>query len=446
MHLQSADARRKESLLSWHTINRLTIGIKPQHGVPTQLRTVESLVASDTLLDRSDLTAEAALVLSCATIAPTPERTSLAADLAAHVRNWDSVIDIAKRHAVLSLLHRYLNLECPTAVPADVMAKLRMQWQLIILYNRHLAAELVRLMSLLQAAGVPAVSFKGPVLAAMAYGSIELRQFVDLDILVRQTDLARIADILTAEGYLSPHTRREGLATGYFQECEDAFFADGGMGAVDVHWKVTPRVFRFAPDEESFWHRARAVDLEFGTVAAIAPEDLLLYLCVHAAKHGWVALGSICDVAETIRARPGIDLMTMLDEATRLGSRRMFLTGILLAHELLDAPVHPDIVAIARRDRTVESLARRVASKLFSGAGPGRSRFDPWAVPIRSIESTRARMRYVVRRMLAPTMGDYELVRLPASLFPLYWVIRPFRMAVQYGPRLFLGSSDASKA
>jgi hypothetical protein len=124
----------------------------------------------------------------------------------------------------------------------------------------------------------------------------------------------------------------------------------------------------------------------------------------------------------------------------------MFLTGILLAHELVGAPIPEDVVAIARRDRAVESLARRVAIQLFSGAGQGRSQFDPWAVPIRSIESTRSRMRYIVRRMLAPTMGDYELVQLPASLFPLYWLIRPFRMAVQYGPRLIRGSSGRSNA
>ncbi len=326
------------------------------------------------------------------------------------------------------------------------MSKLATEWQFVALYNRHMAAELVRLLALLKEAGVAAVAFKGPVLAAMAYGSIDLRQFSDLDILVQQADLPRVAEILTGERYLSPHSRREGLATDYFQEFEDAFFAPGGMGAVDVHWKVTPGSFRFAPDEEYFWSRAQMVDLEFGTVTAIAPEDLLLYLCVHAAKHGWIALGSICDVAETIRARPEIDLIAILDEATTLGSRRMFLTGILLAHELVGAPVNPVVVAIARRDRAVDSLAKRVASQLFNGAGPGRSQFDPWAVPIRSIETTRARMRYVVRRMLAPTMGDYELVPLPASLFPLYWVIRPFRMALQYGPRLFRGSPKNSNA
>jgi Uncharacterised nucleotidyltransferase len=403
-------------------------------------------VASDAILDHSSLSIEAALVLCCATTAATVERTATATGLAARVRDWDTVIGIAERHAVLPIVHRYLSLECSGAVPADAMTKLRTRWQFIALYNRHQTAELVRLTGLLKAAGIGAVAFKGPVLAAMAYGSIDLRQFVDLDILVRQSDLPQVAEILTAERYLSPHSRREGLATNYFQECEDAFFSAGGMGAVDAHWRITPRSFRFAPAEDTFWHRARAVELESGTVNAIAPEDLLLYICVHAAKHGWVQLGSICDVAETIRARPAINLMAILDEATTLGSRRMFLTGVCLARELLDAPVPEGVVAIACNDRAVRALTGRVARLLFSGTGPGHTHFDPWAVPIRSIESTGARIHYVVHRTLAPTMGDYELIRLPRSMFPLYWAIRPFRMALQYGPRLIRGSSNSTGA
>ena len=78
---------------------------------------VDSSVASDALLDLADLSIEAALVLCCATTAATPARTALASGLAPRVRSWDRVVDIAKRHAVLPLVHRYLKLECPTAVP-----------------------------------------------------------------------------------------------------------------------------------------------------------------------------------------------------------------------------------------------------------------------------------------------------------------------------------------
>jgi hypothetical protein len=398
-------------------------------------------VASDALLNHSDLSPEAALVLCCATTAASPARTATAAELSARVRDWDRVADIAKRHAVLPLVHRYLKLECPAALPEEGMAKLQTPWQMLALYNRHLAAELVRLMDLLKAANLAAVAFKGPVLAAMAYGSIDLRQYIDLDILIRRDDLPRVAEILTAEGYVSPHIRREGLMTGYFQEYEDAFFATGGLGAIDVHWKVTSRAFRFAPDEESMWQRAQTIDLAFGSVNAIAPEDLLLYLCVHAAKHGWVTLGGICDVAETIRSRPGIDLKAMLAEATALGSRRMFLTGIRLAHDLVGAPVTEALVSIARSDRAVSALATSIARGLFGKAAQRSAHFDPWAVPIRSIEGAGARAHYIAHRILVPTMGDYELMPLPTALFPLYWLIRPFRMVAQYGPRLFRGPS-----
>ena len=400
-------------------------------------------MASDALLDLAGQSTEAALVLCCATTAATAMRSALATTLAARIHDWDSVVDTAKRHAVLPLVHRYLDIECQRAVPKEALAKLRTQWQLIILYNRHLTAELVRLMDKHEKAGIPAITFKGPVLAAMAYGSVEMRQFSDLDLLVLQHDMPRIAEILTAERYRSPHTRREGLATGYFQEYEDAFIGPDGLGSVDVHWNITPRSFRFAPDEESLRRRARLVELNVGVVPTLSQEDLLLYICVHAAKHGWVMLGWICDIAELIRAHPGIDLNAMLVEASRLGSRRMFLTGVLLARELLEAPVPDQLVAVARGDSDVASLARRIARQLFSGTAQGRTDFDPWAVPLLSIESTRARARYIVRRILAPTMGDYQLIPLPKALFPLYWVIRPFRMAIQYGPRLLSRSSSS---
>jgi hypothetical protein len=36
-----------------------------------------------------------------------------------------------------------------------------------------------------------------------------------------------------------------------------------------------------------------------------------------------------------------------------------------------------------------------------------------------------------------PNLGDWQYVSLPDSLFPLYYLIRPFRLILQYGPRLF---------
>jgi len=66
---------------------------------------VGNSVALNALLDHSKLSSEAALVLCCATLA-TPARSALASEIVARVHSWDSVAEIAKRHAVLPLVYR----------------------------------------------------------------------------------------------------------------------------------------------------------------------------------------------------------------------------------------------------------------------------------------------------------------------------------------------------
>ena len=49
-----------------------------------------------------------------------------------------------------------------------------------------MSAELIRIMKLLEKNDIKALAFKGPVLSQMVYGDITLRQYVDLDVLIRK--------------------------------------------------------------------------------------------------------------------------------------------------------------------------------------------------------------------------------------------------------------------
>src|SRR4029077_9771584 len=55
--------------------------------------------------------------------------------------------------------------------------------------NLALTAELFRALEALNGHGVRATPYKGPVLAAQAYGDAALRQFSDLDIIVPQRQI-----------------------------------------------------------------------------------------------------------------------------------------------------------------------------------------------------------------------------------------------------------------
>ncbi len=273
---------------------------------------------------------EAGLLLASATTAPTAKRTERARQCLRQIRDWDALVRLAMHHGVLPLVYRYLTAECGSEFPAEAAAKFRLQDQLNVLHNRHLTNELVRHIRAFAQAGVRAISFKGPILASLAYGDIGLRQFSDLDLLIAKSDLATVAQILMAAGYNSHLSRRDGITGGYFQEFEECFSGPNRLGAIDVHWQMTPTSFPFGPSDDDVLARAISYPLGDDTVLTLAPDDLFLYLCVHGAKHGWPKLEMICDIAQLLRA-PGVDLDLVLRRAAHLGSRRMVLLAIYLA-------------------------------------------------------------------------------------------------------------------
>jgi putative nucleotidyltransferase-like protein len=394
---------------------------------------------------------EAEFVVGCVSAYVTGTRAGRVAELAARDLDWELLARIATWHAVAPILHRALS-GCPELVPEAILADLRQHFRTNAMRNTYLASELVRLTSALREKGVPVIAFKGPLLAQAAYGDLGLREFIDLDILVPPSDLGRSRELLFSQGYRSRFSGLGEKGRSFFQWCEEAFEKEDRRVCVDVHWQMNPQYFAYAPEGDVLWRRMVPVELQGAAVNTLSTSDLLLHLCVHGAKHGWTTLGWICDVAMLARSNPGLEWPRMMAEATSLGGRRLLLLGLYLAHDLLGAAVPDELISMARDDEVTVNIAGQVKRRMFDNAGERASVSQEWMVPIRAIESIRARVRYVAGRALSPTVDDWELVRLPRPFFPLYYLLHPVRLAVAQGPRFvrdligrFAGASPASE-
>jgi len=290
-------------------------------------------------------------------------------------------------------------------------------------------------MRLLEDLNLPAIAFKGPVLAGALYGDLAMRDFADLDILVRPPDLPRIRAALTAEGYRPRFLDSPALESGFFQCSEEAFVARDGIAVIDLHWRIAPRYFDFAAGGGSVWERVQRMPLLDGSIATLAPADLMLFLCIHGTKHGWPLLGWICDLATLIRRNRPLDWGAIAREAARLRSRRPLLLGICLANAIFGAAADESLLAAARGDRIVRKLASAIMRRLFGGVTQS-TLFNEWYVPVAAQDSARQKIRYLADRALTPAIEDWELIRLPRALFPLYYAIRPLRLTAAQGPRL----------
>lgn len=119
--------------------------------------------------------------------------------------DWDRVLEGARHHGVMPLLHRHLS-DLGALVPAPVLAELSLYARNNAVHNLMLAHALLRILAALGQQGVGAVPYKGPVLASSAYGDVSLRSFKDLDLIVEAQDFGRAADTLQRLGYaLSDH-------------------------------------------------------------------------------------------------------------------------------------------------------------------------------------------------------------------------------------------------
>ena len=387
---------------------------------------------------------EAELLICCATSVATPERTARLREIVDGGVDWPLAAHMALIQAVMPLVYRYLTSELADVLPADAAVSLRRAFHGNTLRNLHLARELVRLTALLERGGVEPLALKGPALAATAYGAIAMRQFTDLDLLVRKSEVARAVEILHNEGY-APHAGCGLADLGRPGAYEIAMAQAGRLIEIDLHWRLIPPYFPFMLDGEELWRRAVRVAIEGGSVRTLAPADNLLYLCVHGAKHGWQVLGGICDLAELIRASShassqtssetsSIDWDELSARAEQAGARRALGLGMLLAHQLLGAAVPAGVLEAARREPAVIHAARSFIGYVSDPRDDGPGFYQRWSVPLRVIAKPGARLRYLGARALLPSADDREFLRLPPLLHPLYYLLRPVRVALKEGP------------
>jgi hypothetical protein len=349
--------------------------------------------------------------------------------------DWDSFVRLAGWHRCIPQV--YCALHCVEQVPPATRASLHAQFVGNSLKNTVLTRELVRIVARFEQSGIESLALKGPALAMAAYGDLAMRQFSDLDILVRPHDAARAADLLESEDYVARRFRTHPVAESVLRYSEDEFICQDRGLLIDLHWHLTPPYFRFGPQGESLWQRATWLEIDAARIRTLGPLDALLFICVHHSKHGWVSLGAVADVTQSVRQITERDTAGLLELARSSSSIRMLLLGLILAREFAGAPLSDKLAHACETQVGVRKLARQIEARLFSKTGVRPSLFNDWMIPLQCIDRSSDRLRYVVTRALHPTIDDREFLSLPPPLTPLYTVIRPLRLALQQGRRLF---------
>jgi hypothetical protein len=241
--------------------------------------------------------------------------------------DWMALIEIAKNYRLEMLLYRAANSHLAEFVSSSALEALHKLYVDNRARGLAMTAGLLRVLDRLASEQIPAMPFKGPALGAQFYGDIALRVYWDLDLLVRECDLAKVTTIMREQGY-----REAGMSLSW----ERSFVRESGESgeSVDVHWSITEKIHQFPLTPDELWARRATIDLAGTSVPTLCAEDALLVICFNGLTEDWQRCDRIADVAEIMRASSAIDWPKFLDMCRRRGCERLVLVGLHLAKEL----------------------------------------------------------------------------------------------------------------
>lgn len=332
---------------------------------------------------------------------------------------------LVERHRVGAFLHQRLPREALAVLPESVRQRVAASARETAFRAMQRTAELTRLVQLLEQAGIPVTSVKGPLLARELYGDLGLRHSGDLDLLIPQADAERADGLLRAAGFrrtqpdfeLTPLQLRKYFTVRH----EFEYFSADGALRLEIMWRLV--------NHEHF-HRSTLGEAPGEAViggrriAVLPAETAALHLLLHGADHGWFRLFWLLDIALLMQAGK-LDWPRLLARAEAVRLERVFWQSVRLAQELLAValpaglPAPPQAPVITR---LVDDACRHIEltpEEIKTGAAHGWMAAYAWRLQ----PSWRVRVRLLRPRVVNP--ADWQTLPLPDRWFALYYALWP---------------------
>jgi len=358
---------------------------------------------------------------------PSGDPTQQIYQLVDKIRDWDSLLSLAQEHRVLPVLFsRFADMG--PAVPSPVQDRLQTEYHRNVFHCLANAVELIRVLEAFNHEKIPAMPFKGVVLAASIYHNLTARSAGDLDLLIHYDDLVRATAILQKRGYELKTPVHPDKTPAVPDHYEYHFERQTDGMVLELRWRLELTQPRFRRDlgMDWVWPRRRTAIVAGTEVPDMNSEIKLLVLCMHGSKHIWSRLVWICDVAQLVNASPDLDWQEVIEEAKRSGLWRALALGILLAHRVAGATVPQAALRRFESDTTARRLAQLIQDNLFDAPCSLPTGRMPYNVQLLGFDD-RLKMLFSPD-FLQPNVRDRAAITLPKSLYALYYLIRPFRI------------------
>jgi hypothetical protein len=338
--------------------------------------------------------------------------------------NWTEFFSYAARQQVEPVTTANL-LGLPRSVlpphTLEAAAERNRETRAIALSRTLLTNELI---TRFEIAGIQAIVMKGPATGITGYGDPSMRNFNDIDLLVRREDLERSRDLLLDLNYkrdYGPDFEGQLIDAGHALEFS------GPQLKVELHWCLLSNYLRLRFNNAAIWNSSHTIAFAGHDIRVLSPEFQFLFLCAHGAKHEWNQLRLVCDIAQLAARLTNDEADRVIGLASELHATRVLSIALHLVSRIFGDVVP---VTLSRAYVSDYSGTEKIFRDLeLSDASPSTRiswmrRVHPGLSQIMFWMTTRERMQDRVGCAIdmlraSPTNGEHNTLR---------WVNRPLRL------------------
>lgn len=353
------------------------------------------------------------------------------------VADWRGLRRLTAQHRLLTVVYRQLEAQAGE-LPAGELKWWTDTVRKITVQNFQATAELVKLLSALQAEGINPVPVKGPCMSLELYGDVSFREFADLDLLVPESQLPGCMAVLHKRGYLiqddadrPPEPEHHWPAYLAARRGAIPLINQTSGIEVDLHW----RMLSLNANAKTGWHQfisPEPLSVAGHKIPRLTEDILLVYLALHGFKHGWHRLAWLMDLAVLQLRSSNRDLAKMT--RTFLGNRQnrlMYLSSLHLAESLLRVPLHKDFNQNRHYSGLIKparELAAELAAQIYESQGVEPSHACLLKTQLMACPGLPSKVTCLMRVAGAVGFEEVRSLRLPRPVQFLYYPYRLFRL------------------
>jgi hypothetical protein len=292
--------------------------------------------------------------------------------LAADV-DWRRVAFLAHHHRVVPLIWHNLFKRSDVDLPEWLVEDFRSTYQRNALHGLRVTSYIIQIVSALAAESIPALPLKGVCLATRYYENVAARYAGDIDLLVPVEHLGRADGILRGLGYLRVSGKTRKIVAQPYTEDADyrlhSIYISRDGTPLELHFRLhnNPTILPF--DVANTIASGGFVTFG-GAVLPVMPDDLqFVFLATHGARHEWVRLQWVCDIAVMLDRASPAEVQTWLATATRYSLINPVVQAMMLARRLLGSELPPEVVRAHAQSRRIRYIVRRAERTMFHGEG-----------------------------------------------------------------------------